>query len=706
MVRLFKALAALFVSSVAAQTCTNATTGPRNVQQTVLVFSMDAYSTYTATSGLNAYGIPYQVVVVPQAGITLPTLNSSLLQGNYGSIVVMNELSYDYGGTVGWQSALTTDQWATLFAYQVDFGVRMVRINAYPTTEFGVQTVIDGQGCCNAGVEQLMYFTDTSAFPTAGLLTGATAGVSTLGNWHYPATITNTTLAKQVAAFGASTDNMFSAASTAAVINDFGNRQQMVFFIGWATDWSETSNFLQHSFIHWMTRGMYSGFRRVLFNTQIDDMHLTTQLYQSDINFRLSVADLNGIVAWQKNLQGRLPLGSNWTIEIGHNGNGDIDVSTNQYDTANPSNCNPDTAIYYDDQPDVTPATLEFVKPLGTGRTWWPSTPTSFQWTLKCALNDPMATWFNVAANRDQFMHISHTFTHLNLDNSTYADTSKEISWNVDWLKLVGIYNALHFSPNGIIPPAITGLHNGDAIQAWMDNGITRVVGDNTRPILTNPINEYWPLITNTTTNGHAGLVVMPRWSTTIFYDCNNQTCTTNEWIQTSAGAGGFTDLLAAAKNEHGRHVFALHQDPYMFHQANLMNENAPSFTVGSQTGKLSLMSIWTETILQEVYRLVNWPILTIKHDDLATVFLNRMARDQCGYNLAWQHDSTNTHIISAVLTSNGNTCSAPVPVTFPGPATASVASTAEQIGNDPLTLWVKLTGSPITFTLTTPIAI
>jgi hypothetical protein len=140
MVRLIKALlgaAAVLASTVTAQTCTNTTTGPKNVHQTVLIFSMDAYSTYTATSGLNAYGIPYQVVVVPQAGITLPTLNSSLLQGNYGSIVMMNELSYDYGGTVGWQTALTTDQMNAIYQYQIDFGVRMVRINAYPTDTFG-----------------------------------------------------------------------------------------------------------------------------------------------------------------------------------------------------------------------------------------------------------------------------------------------------------------------------------------------------------------------------------------------------------------------------------------------------------------------------------------------------------------------------------------------------------------------------------------
>jgi hypothetical protein len=98
---------------------------------------MDASSGYSGTSGFNAYGIPSQLVIVPQAGITLPVLNSTATNGNYGGFVILDEVSYDYGGTIGWASAITTDQWNQLYAYQVAFGVRMVRINVYPTPDFG-----------------------------------------------------------------------------------------------------------------------------------------------------------------------------------------------------------------------------------------------------------------------------------------------------------------------------------------------------------------------------------------------------------------------------------------------------------------------------------------------------------------------------------------------------------------------------------------
>lgn len=97
------------------------------------------------------------------------------------------------------------------------------------------------------------------------------AGISTQGLWHYPSIINNATIATEIAQFapagqfvsstillvnGFHTNNAQTTTTTAGVINNIGGRLQMVFFMGWATDWSPTSNFLQHAYIHWMTRGL------------------------------------------------------------------------------------------------------------------------------------------------------------------------------------------------------------------------------------------------------------------------------------------------------------------------------------------------------------------------------------------------------------------------------------------------------------------
>jgi hypothetical protein len=96
---------------------------------------------------------------------------------------------------------------------------------------------------------------------------------------------------------------------------------------------------------------------------------------------------------------------------------------------------------------------------------------------------------------------------------------NNEIKWNQAWMKSIGISAATKFTSKGLIPPAITGLHNGDAIRAWMANGLTHCVGDNTRPVLMNSANEMWPLITTVAANGYAGLQINPRWATNIYYN-------------------------------------------------------------------------------------------------------------------------------------------------------------------------------------------
>lgn len=67
----------------------------------------------------------------------------------------------------------------------------------------------------------------------------------------------------------------------------------MAFFTSFATDWSPTSNFLQHAWINWITRGVYTGYRRVTLNTQVDDMFLESDIYSPNgTTFQVTPADL------------------------------------------------------------------------------------------------------------------------------------------------------------------------------------------------------------------------------------------------------------------------------------------------------------------------------------------------------------------------------------------------------------------------------
>lgn len=102
---------------------------------TILVFARDADSAFSATSGLDGYGIPYQTILVPKEGVALPTLNSTKTSGNYGGFIIVSEVTYEY--STGWASAITAAQFAQLYAYQTTFGARMARLDVYPYSAFG-----------------------------------------------------------------------------------------------------------------------------------------------------------------------------------------------------------------------------------------------------------------------------------------------------------------------------------------------------------------------------------------------------------------------------------------------------------------------------------------------------------------------------------------------------------------------------------------
>lgn len=672
-----------------------------SVQSTVLVIAKDATTSYSATSGLTAYGIPYQLLTVPSTGAALPELSTASGDGNFGGIVVLSEVSYEYDGGL-FSSALTTDQWTALFDYQTSFGVRMTRIDVYPEAQFGTTPAsTTSPGCCETGVEQLISISNSTSFSQAGMKTEAT--MSTQGLYHYPATITNNSIATTIAEFGPS--GIFTEDTTAAVINNIGGREQMVWFISWASDWSPTSTYLDHAWITWMTRGLYSGFRRVYFSTQVDDMFLATSLYSpADVDFRITPADLDGHVAWSAALNAKLPAGSVYFTEVGHNGNGNIEAAITN-DTA--GICSPDSAIEYDEQIDTA---LEFQKPLGTGTDIWPSTPTAYAWSLACTKLDDLNLWWTLPSNRDAFAHVTHTFTHEGLNNATYADTSREISFNQAWMAQVGIDQAERFSGTGLIPPAITGMHNGDALQAFVDNGIVNGVGDNTRPVLMNSEHEHWPLISTVESNGYAGFQITPRWATTIYYNCDLPACTVAEWIATSAGAGDIQDLLVNAVEVNTKHLLSLHHDPYMFHQANMRWADVAEVAVNGVMGKYSLLMMWVEVVTQEMMRLVEWPMISLKHDDIAASFASRMALDNCSPNVALVYGSSNTTktITGVTVTTTNNVCGVEVPVTLPGPviATQSRVGRSEQVGSDPLTIWLTMSGSPVSLRLATPITL
>ncbi|KAF3929959.1 hypothetical protein AA313_de0205982 [Arthrobotrys entomopaga] len=681
----------------------------------VLILAPDDATADTTETPLDGYGMAYDTYIVPKAGITLPTLNTTGTDGtpicNYNIIVVHSQLSYNYGDTTStgahWASALTADQWKQLYDYQVMCNVRMVHFNVWPSSySFGADAI---GGCCDTKDPQnatIVAPVADARFPTAGL---NAVPLDLTGLYHIPSKISdmNTTQTTEFLQF--SPNAAYPTTTTGGVINTYADgRSQMAFFISFGT-WSPTSAYLNHIWIHWGTHGLYDGYRRAHLSTQIDDVLLSTSLYSpSGSTFRTTVADLTKHSDWVTDINSRLTKtnpGSQYVLELGLNGNGNL-LQANVADPKDKT-CLVDP-IWYAKDPDETP--LEFQKTLGTGTDCWPTTPTSFSvWPLACYKLDPLAVYLWATAKTSKsFFFVSHTFTHESLNNATYSDTFKEINWNLQYFKLAGLDTLPITSLNGLIPPAITGLHNGDALRAFSDNGLWNAVGDNTRPPLRNTESPFWPLITTIANNGFDGYQVTPRWATRIYFNCNTPACTTLEWQQTSGGgSSSFDDLLEYEQESTSNNLLSLMHDPYMFHQANLCTNQTTQVTIPgtSMTGTFSLLQSWVETQVAEFQRLVTWPLITLKHDDVATSFKNRYLRDQCDTRV--QQGIVNGNIVGVTVTTTDNKCSAPVPVTIPGGVkeTGSYLTT-EAIGKDPATVWVTMSGSPVTLTLKNPISV
>ncbi|CAN8096939.1 unnamed protein product [Discula destructiva] len=651
------------------------------------------------TLGLEGLGIPYQVVTVPPAGAMLPTLEQDGY-GNYAGIVTLKELAAEYNepGRVGWFSALTDEQWTALYDYQVKYGVRLARLEAFPTPQFGVSLREPG-GSSAAG--QLWSFTNITGFESSGIKQGGTVALD--GLYYYGADVTDAATTYPIAKLHAGP--AFTSDATAAVLNAIphanGTREQMVFFTSMASGWSQASNFIQHSWITWMTRGLYLGQRRAYLGTHIDDILLTTGIYGTNREFRLRVADVEAHAAWTKDINSRMPPGSNYVIEMAYNGNGNIEQAVEGSSGSNI--CIPETNVVTAPKPVLVDQ--EFKKPLGTGEDAWPPSFTNYTWSDQCEALDPLTTYY--ASHLNQFYHVSHTFSHLALSNATFSDVDKEIRYNQDWFNSTGFSGHPNFSPHSLVPPQITGLHNGDSIRALMGNGITFVVGDNTRPALLNTQRPFWTLTTTTERNGFDGLEIIPRYATNIYYNCDDAASNTALWQVALGQTSGFDGIMMIERMAATRNLLALRHDPYMFHQANMRaGDTGIAKTAAREYNNLSLLQIWVEELVDEMTRLVNWPILTLKQDDLGRAFVARRQRDQCAPALTVNYSADGASVVGATVSAANANCQVEIPVSFPGPVRDAKGARAEQIGNDPLTLWVKPGGGSVTFELTTPVRI
>ncbi|KAG5457598.1 MAG: hypothetical protein BJ554DRAFT_2346, partial [Olpidium bornovanus] len=282
------------------------------------------------------------------------------------------------------------------------------------------------------------------------------------------------------------------------------------------------------------------------------------------------------------------------------------------------------------------------------------------------------------------------------LNNATYSDTAKEISFDKAFAGpgFFDLESKSYYSPNSLVPPAITGLLNGDALRAFKDNGIYYVCGDNTRPELVNNASSYHALRTTVAYNGFDGIVIIPRYATSIYY--NVTTFAEEEYLFNTIYynlpevRGTWREIYALEVSRVTLQTLSLPPDAYMFHQANM---RASDITQAVQpyfpNGKFSLLMLWVEMVTESIRKRVNWPIVSRPMQEIVQIFLDRENRDTCGVKFAKLIKGN--QLIGVQVT--GGTKECPWPISVPGSVKGRDTVSAwkfEQLSPaDPLTVWV-----------------
>ncbi|OUM57546.1 hypothetical protein PIROE2DRAFT_17441 [Piromyces sp. E2] len=439
--------------------------------------------------------------------------------------------------------------------------------------------------------------------------------------------------------------------------------------------------FNSHLWIPWINYGIIDGYRRLNFGIQIDDFFISNPFnFTVGTEFRTSIQDMKNLAQWQKDILTRMPKGSQFKIELAMNGMYVLYTAKHKTDI---------TQSY-----EHHPKEYGYVKPLeeeGTHK--WPDVIDSDWDDSVLRSGDKLYDYFarNPEA-QDHFYWLTHTFSHQNLNYASFHDADMEIALNVKMADepYLGMYKRECYSPQSIVCPEISGLHNGHTLQAFEKNHVHFAVGDTSRPDLASG-NPYLPVITNQTFANFDGFVIIPRQPTGMFWDCSTaeQILTLNE-----ERTGKVIDWDTHVRRDIETNVVnfvKMRHDPYMFHEGNLRNEDFEESEINGVKGKFGLVQQWVEHMVVEIRKYMEWPLITKKMDDLGQSFVTRLGKNQCKpvYTMTIEDDS----LILKEITVSATTGSCTVPLLAIRNTSFNQKSvdTVEQYGDEPETAWIEV---------------
>lgn len=378
------------------------------------------------TQALDYQGTPYDVykAALTPGGLTSTMLQTDACHGLYEGIILTDGLLV-YNNNGNWVSALSQQEWTTLWSYEASMHIRQLNWYTYPSADFGFQVPTGA--------------VDTTTSPIAATLTTQGKSIFTYLNPNVTITIQYAyTYLAQPLTDGTTTPVLTDAQGNAlAALHSYVDGRLALTLTFDSNQYLLHDIALSYGLINWITNGLYLGEHHVAMSAQPDDMFIDDDIWtpttpcgtpveQTGASYRITGSDLQTFVNWQNQIRVSSPVTAGTTITMPFNGYGTV------------------TGVYPNDT--LTPVAV---------------------------------------ANRYQFYWVSHTYDHENLDNVTYGQAYSELSKNINIAQKLQLGS--RFTTQAMVTPDVSGLKNANFLKAAHDLGIRYLVSDTSVSGYANP---------------------------------------------------------------------------------------------------------------------------------------------------------------------------------------------------------------------------
>eukprot|EP00127_Corallochytrium_limacisporum_P005999 Clim_evm76s215 gene=Clim_evmTU76s215 len=400
---------------------------------------------------------------------------------------------------------------------------------------------------------------------------------------------------------------------------------------------------LQHLVLQWVTRGFFVGTRQMHVCPQVDDFFLATNDKGRNL---VPPEDVSWHIDWTNDFNS--VTGNNMKIDLAFNGmglKGQGKTIFNEWGNYNTRGIHVDDYRAKGDNPD------QYTDPWPDQ--WWNDSTFYQQWFDEF----PLARAAQSEEWNDGFYWMSHTMTHANLAALSTGDMVIELEYSIHIAEdLLGLKGRPTWSRNGFIAGTYSGMQSAATFEAMKLLGMTSSLTDNGNGghDYTIPTRDrYLPWITTVATNGEDGILLVPRFRTRIAWNAAEPAENVAAW---NAEGYTFTDMEDLLRNDTirlGSQLMRLRQDPWMYHQANM---NRIDYA-GEET---SLLTLHIRRVVEGVQEFLNLPVSSLKHDDIAEIFRQRLALSNCNAEVTVQRTTAGEVNYVKVMASDGD-CQVPL---------------------------------------------